>query len=54
MVLFLQWCYLYSSLFFSESITHIEITRDDQCYLAACADSTLRLMDKSSGELLSE
>ncbi|XP_026465609.1 WD repeat domain-containing protein 83-like [Ctenocephalides felis] len=37
-----------------KSITHIEITRDDQCYLAACADSTLRLMDKSSGELLSE
>ncbi|XP_055544555.1 WD repeat domain-containing protein 83 [Wyeomyia smithii] len=35
-------------------ITHIVQTKDGQCILAACLDSTIRLVDTDSGELLSE
>ncbi|XP_058814991.1 WD repeat domain-containing protein 83 [Topomyia yanbarensis] len=35
-------------------ITHIIQTKDGQCILAACMDSTIRLIDSDSGELLSE
>lgn len=33
-------------------ITSVALSHDRQCILAACLDSTLRLLDKSSGELL--
>ncbi|KAL9705998.1 hypothetical protein quinque_009516 [Culex quinquefasciatus] len=35
-------------------ITHIVQTSDGQCILAACLDSTIRLVDTDSGELLQE
>ncbi|XP_055640466.1 WD repeat domain-containing protein 83 [Toxorhynchites rutilus septentrionalis] len=35
-------------------ITHIVHTKDGQCIVAACLDSTIRLIDVDSGELLSE
>jgi len=34
-------------------ITSVNLSRDRNCILASCLDSTLRLLDKSSGELLS-
>lgn len=37
-----------------ESITHITITKDNQCILAACSDNTIRLVDTDSGDLLQE
>ncbi|XP_063701764.1 WD repeat domain-containing protein 83 [Culicoides brevitarsis] len=37
-----------------EPITHITITKDQQCVLAACSDSTIRLIDTDSGDLLQE
>uniref|UniRef100_A0A1A9WNY8 WD repeat domain-containing protein 83 n=1 Tax=Glossina brevipalpis TaxID=37001 RepID=A0A1A9WNY8_9MUSC len=35
-------------------ITYMTMTRDEQCLLAACQDSTVRLLDCDSGNLLSE
>lgn len=37
-----------------EPVTSVCVSRDGQCTLASCLDSTLRLMDKDSGELLNE
>ncbi|XP_055598138.1 WD repeat domain-containing protein 83 [Uranotaenia lowii] len=35
-------------------IAHIVQTKDGQCILAACVDSTIRLVDTDTGELLSQ
>jgi hypothetical protein len=35
-------------------ITGLAVSHDSLCILAACLDSTLRLLDKSSGEVLAE
>lgn len=35
-------------------VTCASFTRDGQCILASCADGIIRLMDKDTGELLSE
>lgn len=36
------------------AITSVSFTRDGQCILVGCMDSTVKLMDKDSGEMLSE
>ncbi|XP_054716061.1 WD repeat domain-containing protein 83-like [Uloborus diversus] len=36
------------------SLNCVTFTKDGQCILVSCLDNTLRLMDKSSGEILSE
>lgn len=33
-------------------VTHLAVSSDQNCVLAACLDSTLRLLDKATGELL--
>lgn len=38
----------------SESITDITLTKDSQCFVAACRDDTVRLIDTDSGDILSE
>lgn len=38
----------------SAPITSVSFSHDGQCILAGSADSTVRLFDKSSGELLGE
>lgn len=35
-------------------VTCVNLTRDGQCVLTSSLDSTLRLLDKESGELLNE
>ncbi|XP_018900421.2 WD repeat domain-containing protein 83 isoform X1 [Bemisia tabaci] len=40
--------------FVGEPITSATLTRDSQCYLISCTDSVIRLLEKDSGELLSE
>lgn len=37
-----------------EPITHICLTRDEQCILAACSDDVIRLVDLDGGEILLE
>ncbi|XP_018796808.1 PREDICTED: WD repeat domain-containing protein 83 [Bactrocera latifrons] len=37
-----------------EPITFLKLTRDEQCIVAACQDSTVRLIDCDTGSLLSE
>lgn len=37
-----------------EAITHVAITKDNQCLVTACLDSTIRLIDTDSGDLLQE
>lgn len=37
-----------------EPITYISLTKDGQCLVAACLDSTIRLIDTESGDLLQE
>ncbi len=39
---------------FTETVTSVSFTRDSQCCLVSTQDSTLRLMDKDTGELLNE
>ena len=36
----------------AEPVTHVNFTRDGQCVLASCLDSTLRLVDKQNGQVL--
>ncbi|KAJ8876283.1 hypothetical protein PR048_024193 [Dryococelus australis] len=38
--------------FVGEPVLCASLTRDGQCMLAGCADNTLRLLDKDTGELL--
>lgn len=33
-------------------VTYGSLTRDGQCYILSCADSTIKLFDKDSGEIL--
>lgn len=37
-----------------EPVTYVSQTKDGACFIAACQDSVLRLIDSDSGELLSE
>lgn len=37
-----------------QSITHLRLSNDKNCFLASTLDSSLRLLDKESGELLAE
>lgn len=39
---------------FQEGVTGASFSGDGQCVLASTMDSTLRLMDKDTGELLSQ
>merc|ERR1712080_114688 len=36
------------------SVTCVSFTRDGQCILASCVGQSIKLMDKSNGEMLSE
>lgn len=38
----------------SEMVNHISLTRDSQCILVSCANGLIKLLDKSTGEVLSE
>lgn len=40
--------------FLGAAVTCVSFTADGQCVLAGCADNTLRLLDKGTGELLGE
>ncbi|KAF7281379.1 hypothetical protein GWI33_004858 [Rhynchophorus ferrugineus] len=40
--------------FVGAAITSVSFTKDGQCILVSSSDSTIRLLDKSSGELLGE
>lgn len=44
---------LYADLI-GKSVTSVTFTRDGQCVLASTLDSSLKLMDKDSGEMLNE
>jgi len=37
-----------------ESVTSVSFTRDSQCVLVSTLDSSLKLMDKDTGEMLNE
>ncbi|XP_030383716.1 WD repeat domain-containing protein 83 isoform X1 [Scaptodrosophila lebanonensis] len=37
-----------------EPVTYLALTRDEQCLVAGCQDSVVRLLDCSTGELLNE
>ena len=39
---------------FLEAATSVNFTKDGQCILITSLDSTLRLLDKGTGELLNE
>lgn len=39
---------------FLGSLNCVKFTKDGQCTLVSCLDNTLRLIDKDSGEVLSE
>lgn len=41
-------------MFFSGPIICASLTNDSQCIVVSCSDETVKLMDKNSGELLSE
>ena len=36
------------------SVSSVKFTRDGQCILASCVGGSLKLMDKTNGEMLSE
>jgi mitogen-activated protein kinase organizer 1 len=38
----------------TESITSVAVSHDANCLLVSCLDNTLRLFDRSNGELLTE
>lgn len=40
--------------FLGQPVTCVSLSNDKNCILATCLDSTLRLLDKSSGELLNQ
>ena len=37
-----------------QAVTHVTLSHDSNCVLAGCLDARLRLLDKSSGQLLNE
>ena len=39
---------------FVEAVTSLSLTRDGQCMLVSTLDSTVKLIDKDSGEMLNE
>lgn len=41
------------SIFLGE-VTSVDFSTDGQCYLAGCSDSTVRLMENNTGEMLAE
>ena len=41
-------------MIFLDAITCASFTRDGQCLVVSCADDVIRLIDKDTGELLSE
>ena len=38
----------------AEALTSVSLSRDGQCVLVSTQDSTLKLMDKDTGEMLNE
>ena len=38
----------------AQPVTHVALSHDANCVLASCLDARLRLLDKSSGQLLNE
>jgi WD40 repeat protein len=38
----------------ADPVTSVSLSHDNNCLLVGCLDSTLRLLDRSSGELLGE
>jgi WD40 repeat protein len=40
--------------YFAEAVTSASFTKDGQCVVTSCADATVRLTDKATGELLNE
>lgn len=44
----------FNSIIVSAPITSVGFSHDGQCILAGSADNTVRLFDKTSGEMLGE